>query len=170
MNIPILHPPSILFENGSPAKYQEILAPNCWVPAYCAPLIHLSHARTQPGANFYPFFEPFTEPHLLLNARIPPPSRYYLKTNTHNGHNYSCQQHVPKCGQQPHHLNDDWWGSMEGVDRRVRDTDVSSSFFFFLRCVILSFGWVFLPPRQEAGQVYVSRWYWESGIWVWLWL
>ena len=32
------------------------------VPAYRAPLVHLNHARTQPGANFYPFFEPFAEP------------------------------------------------------------------------------------------------------------
>ena len=59
---PYLAPPSILFENGSPAKDQESLAPNLQVPAYRAPLVHLNHARTQPGANFYPFFEPFTEP------------------------------------------------------------------------------------------------------------
>jgi pumilio RNA-binding family len=55
-----------LFENGSPVKDQESLAPNLQVPAYRAPPVHLNHARTQPqaqgGANFYPFFEPFAEP------------------------------------------------------------------------------------------------------------
>ena len=54
---PYLSPPSILFENGSPVKDQESLAPNH--PAYHAPPVHV---RTQPGANFYPFFEPFAEP------------------------------------------------------------------------------------------------------------
>ena len=59
---PYLSPPSILFENSSPGKDQEGLAPN--LPPYRAPLVHLNHARNQPqaGANFYPFFEPFAEP------------------------------------------------------------------------------------------------------------
>ena len=58
---PYLSPPSLLFENGSPVKDQESLASN--LPAYRAPLVHLNYARNiQPGANAYPFFEPFAEP------------------------------------------------------------------------------------------------------------
>ena len=75
-------------------KNKESLAPNRRVPAYCAPLIHLSHSCTQPGANFIHSLNcslSLPHLHLLLDTRIPPASRYYLKTNTHNGHNYSCQ-------------------------------------------------------------------------------
>jgi pumilio RNA-binding family len=54
---PYLSPPSILFENGSPVKDRDSLVPN--LPAYHAPLVQINHARTQPGANIYPFFEPF---------------------------------------------------------------------------------------------------------------
>jgi len=34
--------------------------------AYRPPLVHLNNTRNQPGANAYPFFEPFPEPKLKL--------------------------------------------------------------------------------------------------------
>jgi len=56
---PYLSPPSLLFENGSPGKNQE--GPLNF-PSHRAPLVHLNHARSQPGANAYSSFEPFAEP------------------------------------------------------------------------------------------------------------
>ena len=44
-------------------------------------------------------------------------------------HNHIRQQHVPKRGQQPHHLTS-MWGSTEGIDGQAEDADVSSSFFY----------------------------------------
>ena len=44
----------------TPRKDQEALAQN--PPPYRAPLVHLNNTRNQPGANAYPFFEPFAEP------------------------------------------------------------------------------------------------------------
>jgi hypothetical protein len=46
--------------------------------------------------------------------KSPPEDKHPLRVDDHT---HTHEQHVPKRVQQPHHLNDDGWGSTEGVDR-----------------------------------------------------
>lgn len=57
---PYLSQPSLIFENGSPVKNQNIPPSNLAAPRQ--PLVHLHHARHQGPSNPGTFFEPFAEP------------------------------------------------------------------------------------------------------------
>ena len=57
---PYLSQPSLIFENGSPVKNQNIPPSNLAAPRQ--PLVHLHHARHQGSSNPGTFFEPFADP------------------------------------------------------------------------------------------------------------
>ncbi|KAF8971874.1 armadillo-type protein [Flammula alnicola] len=57
---PYLSQPSLIFENGSPAKNPE--GPVSNFPVSRPPLVQLNHPRHQPPSNTVAFFEPFSEP------------------------------------------------------------------------------------------------------------
>ena len=63
--------------------------------------------------------------------------------NTHDDHNHIHQQHVPKHGQQPHHLTS-MWGSTEGIDGQAEDAGISS-FFLYSRRIVSEFFFFLFP-------------------------